>query len=65
MKNFFWTVLTTMLLSACAAVGPEYVQPEAPLPDAWQKGPAGLKATQYELVDWWGGHSTTPSWTTW
>jgi NodT family efflux transporter outer membrane factor (OMF) lipoprotein len=53
MKNFFWTVLTTMLLSACAAVGPEYVQPEAPLPDAWQMSPAGLKATEYELVDWW------------
>jgi len=53
MKKFVWTVLTTMLLSACAAVGPEYVQPEAPLPDAWQMSPAGLKATEYELVDWW------------
>ena len=41
------------LVSSCATVGPEYVQPEAPLPDAWQTSPAGLKATEYELVDWW------------
>jgi NodT family efflux transporter outer membrane factor (OMF) lipoprotein len=42
------------LLSACAAVGPDYVQPEAPLPDAWEPQPAsGLKATSYELVQWW------------
>jgi len=53
MKKFVWTAIVTMLLSACAAVGPEYVQPEAPLPDAWQMSPAGLKATEYELVDWW------------
>ena len=52
--RFVCIALTTMLLSACAAVGPEYVQPEAPLPDAWQMSPAGLKATEYELVDWWG-----------
>jgi NodT family efflux transporter outer membrane factor (OMF) lipoprotein len=42
-----------LLASACTTVGPEYVQPEAPLPDAWQTSPAGLKATEYELVDWW------------
>jgi len=53
MKKFVWTAMFTMLLSACAAVGPEYVQPEAPLPDAWQMSTAGLKATEYELVDWW------------
>ena len=53
MNNFVWTAIITMLLSACAAVGPEYVQPEAPLPDAWQMSTAGLKATEYELVDWW------------
>jgi outer membrane protein TolC len=53
MNKFVWTAMFTMLLSACAAVGPEYVQPEAPLPDAWQMSTAGLKATEYELVDWW------------
>ena len=42
-----------LLVSSCASVGPEYVQPEAPLADAWQMSPAGLKATEYELVDWW------------
>jgi NodT family efflux transporter outer membrane factor (OMF) lipoprotein len=42
------------LVSACASVGPDYVQPQAPLPDAWQPGSAaGLKATEYELVEWW------------
>jgi NodT family efflux transporter outer membrane factor (OMF) lipoprotein len=43
------------ILSACSAVGPDYVQPEAPIPDAWEPAPgAGLEATQYELVEWWG-----------
>ena len=42
-----------LLAASCTTVGPEYVQPEAPLPDAWQMSPAGLKATEYELVDWW------------
>ncbi len=42
-----------LLVFSCTTVGPEYVQPEAPLPDAWQMSPAGLKATEYELVDWW------------
>jgi NodT family efflux transporter outer membrane factor (OMF) lipoprotein len=39
--------------SSCTTVGPEYVQPEAPLPDNWQMSTAGLKATEHELVDWW------------
>jgi outer membrane protein TolC len=42
-----------LLASACTTVGPEYVPAEALLPDAWQVSPAGLKATEYELVDWW------------
>jgi NodT family efflux transporter outer membrane factor (OMF) lipoprotein len=42
-----------LLVSSCTTVGPDYVQPEAPLPDGWQMSPAGLKATEYELVDWW------------
>ena len=46
-----------LLVSSCTTVGPEYVQPEAPLPDGWQMSPAGLKATEYELVDWWEAFS--------
>jgi NodT family efflux transporter outer membrane factor (OMF) lipoprotein len=43
------------ILAACAAVGPDYVQPEAPVPEAWEPAPgAGLEATRYELVEWWG-----------
>ena len=41
------------LLAACASVGPEYQAPDAPLPDSWQPPAKGLKATRYELVDWW------------
>jgi NodT family efflux transporter outer membrane factor (OMF) lipoprotein len=49
-----FTIVATALLGACAAVGPEYVQPDAPVPDTWDPVPgAGLKATQYELVEWW------------
>ncbi len=42
-----------LLVSSCKTVGPDYVQPEALLPDAWQTTTAGLKATEYELVEWW------------
>lgn len=42
-----------LLATACTTVGPEYEPAEALLPDAWQMSPAGLKATEYELVDWW------------
>jgi NodT family efflux transporter outer membrane factor (OMF) lipoprotein len=42
------------VLTACTAVGPEYVQPEAPLPASWQPtSDTGLSATEYELVEWW------------
>jgi NodT family efflux transporter outer membrane factor (OMF) lipoprotein len=42
------------VLTACTAVGPEYVQPEAPLPESWQPtSDTGLSATEYELVEWW------------
>jgi NodT family efflux transporter outer membrane factor (OMF) lipoprotein len=45
--------LCIVLLGACASVGPEYEAPEAPLPDSWQPPADGLKATRYELVEWW------------
>jgi len=42
-------------LSACTLVGPDYVQPEAPLPETWDpQDAAGLTATSYELIEWWG-----------
>jgi NodT family efflux transporter outer membrane factor (OMF) lipoprotein len=42
------------ILTACTAVGPDYVQPQAPVPEAWEPAPgAGLEATQYELIEWW------------
>ncbi len=48
------TVAGCAVLASCAAVGPDYEQPEAPLPDSWDfSGNAGLQATQYELVEWW------------
>jgi hypothetical protein len=40
-----------LALAGCAAVGPDYVQPEAPVPDSWEVvQDSGLKATQYEVV---------------
>ncbi len=41
-------------LAGCTAVGPEFVTPEAPVPDMWQPSlDAGLTATPYELYGWW------------
>ncbi len=47
-------VVASVVLASCAAVGPDYEQPAAPLPEAWESARnAGLQATQYELVEWW------------
>ncbi|HEY5776960.1 MAG TPA: efflux transporter outer membrane subunit [Xanthomonadales bacterium] len=47
-------ILVSLTLAACAAVGPDYEQPDAPLPGAWDEPlDAGLQATPYELVEWW------------
>ena len=52
-RGFAMVVFSTVLAS-CAAVGPDYEQPAAPLPDSWDSARnAGLKATQYELIEWW------------
>jgi len=46
--------LVVAILSACAAVGPDYAEPPAKVPDAWESTEgAGLKATEYELIEWW------------
>jgi len=56
MKTIASVFLSPVLLvfCGCAAVGPDYTQPEAPVPDSWSVPQGtGLKATGYELVDWW------------
>ena len=46
--------LSSCALSACAAVGPDYVQPESPLgPDWYQAERAGFATTPAEQVRWW------------
>jgi len=47
-------VFVAVALAGCAAVGPDYEQPDAPLPNTWRGAQhAGLQATPYELVKWW------------
>jgi len=42
------------VVSACATVGPDYVQPESPLgPDWYQAERAGFTTTAAEQVRWW------------
>ncbi|MDX2416664.1 MAG: efflux transporter outer membrane subunit, partial [Xanthomonadales bacterium] len=49
-----WIIFVVLVLAGCAAVGPDFVQLEAPLPDSWElKQDTGLKATPYELIEWW------------
>ena len=52
--TFPWVIVVVLTLSACAAVGPDYAQPEPPVPDAWEMTQdSGLQATNYELIEWW------------
>ena len=49
-----WLVCVVLALAGCAAVGPDFIEPEAPAPDAWEIAQdSGLKATPYELIEWW------------
>jgi NodT family efflux transporter outer membrane factor (OMF) lipoprotein len=49
-----WVILVVFILSGCAAVGPDYEQPDSPIPDSWEMTQdTGLKATEYELIEWW------------
>jgi len=46
--------LTLCFLGACAAVGPDYVQPESPLTPEWyQAERAGFATTAQEQMRWW------------
>ena len=47
-------VLSWCVLAACAAVGPEYVQPESPLGPGWYEAErAGFTTTAAGQVRWW------------
>lgn len=47
-------VILALLAAGCAAVGPDFVPPEADIPDGWTQEPAsGLNTAPHELVEWW------------
>ena len=47
-------VLLTSILVGCTQVGPDFVKPDAPLPEGWsQQAGEGLQATPAELAEWW------------
>ncbi|MDH3903808.1 MAG: efflux transporter outer membrane subunit [Xanthomonadales bacterium] len=49
-----WLVCVFLAVAGCAAVGPDFTEPEAPTPDAWEFAQdTGLTATPYELIEWW------------
>jgi len=49
-----WVFCAVVILTGCAAVGPDYVEPEAPISDTFElTADSGLQATPYELVEWW------------
>lgn len=53
-KRFAGVAATSLLLASCAAVGPDFVAPQLPVPKAWEPvDGAGLHATPYEVVEWW------------
>ena len=44
----------TLMLSGCAAVGPDFEKPEADIPEGWtQPAEAGLDTQPQDLVEWW------------
>jgi len=46
--------LLALLLTGCAAVGPDYEKPELAVPDDWsQEAAEGLSRAANERVDWW------------
>jgi len=51
---FILATLAILALAGCAAVGPDYVEPTAPISDRFELTTgSGLQATPYELVEWW------------
>ncbi len=54
LKHATFSSVAVAALAGCAAVGPDFAPPEAPVPDSWESvQDAGLQATAYELVEWW------------
>jgi NodT family efflux transporter outer membrane factor (OMF) lipoprotein len=46
--------LAAILLSSCAAVGPDFEQPQTEIRDAWaQESVEGISTSPHELVEWW------------
>jgi NodT family efflux transporter outer membrane factor (OMF) lipoprotein len=41
------------VVGGCTNVGPDFVQPEVTLPQAWHQAGGGLYAGPAELVEWW------------
>lgn len=50
-----WSLILSIALSGCAAVGPDYIKPELPLPQQWQGGNGStLSAADTQLLaQWW------------
>lgn len=47
-------LLLLLLLAGCTKVGPDFVKPDAPVPDQWSEvGQLQLNATENDHADWW------------
>jgi NodT family efflux transporter outer membrane factor (OMF) lipoprotein len=49
-------IFSCMFFSACMTVGPDYVRPDMPVPDAWQENSDNRQtplSSQDVLADWW------------
>jgi NodT family efflux transporter outer membrane factor (OMF) lipoprotein len=54
--RLFTAVIVSMIIGGCAAVGPNYVQPDFESPEAWrglQNGLSGQPADPMSLAQWW------------
>jgi len=54
-RKFFGSfIITALLVSGCAMVGPDYIKPSAPEPKEWlQKEQPKLKSEQADFSQWW------------
>ncbi|MBM2830885.1 MAG: outer rane efflux protein [Gammaproteobacteria bacterium] len=53
-NNLIFNVFILIILSGCDAVGPEFVQPDAPVSQQWLEGDdPKISATQAEFSEWW------------
>ncbi|MCT8331625.1 efflux transporter outer membrane subunit [Albidovulum sediminis] len=54
MKRTFTIAVPAVMLASCAAVGPDYVRPEMPLPTQFVNG-SNAALTEAATERWWGG----------